>query len=505
MGTASATWNARIDTSKAQYGRFSVLICLNAEAEEASFDEFDAPPDDCPSSSWQFVPGPLASAFLILEPIASRDTSRPHGLHRGNVVILPEGQPRSVTLRGHELSMDGAPILIQIGLAEANEDFPCTMPGDHGPIPIPSDQSYFPQMADEEGDKRTTSTATIAFPAVSQEDVQSTGRKYDLCATGQGIEGDHYKKIGVAYVVSRPQLSQRWLVGPSKRDCDNGQPGDPQSIDVSGQGLKWEQDRIMIIPETNECGASPQSSKVSVWSASCSAAAESDLISFQPQQQNLTKSRHAETSSPNGRGRNPRDFITTSPSSTFPAVRQGERVRRSVATPLSASNQTNSLLQSHFCSKKCPDCKGEYCFCEGAIDAVRTWSDEGPDSDSDFFSSEEAICLDAPNAGRLCQTLGLDLCAGIVMHVSKPRAFLYGPSADFSPSDFFADANYNFFRHGSGSALSSPSDPPVEGAEEKTCEGATRLSFHNLDFSCQGNYKVRSMSKILNCFDQCIS
>jgi hypothetical protein len=255
-------------------------------------------------------------------------------------------------------------------------------------------------------------------------------------------------EIGTLAVTARPDLGVSYVVAP----------GVPTSLEVTGTGLDYLTDRVMVVDCTGVCGVSGPAEGV-IQPANAVAA-------------HVDRPDVPETDA----------LVEVPPNFTWATI-DGPTGSEGKYCPGNLVLSAGSLADKHRCYPKCyaDDCTGDDCFCggyEGGFDTAESSS----------------LCLDAAQCTDLCaQTDG---CTSVDVHSSKSRCFLNAGDCETLHADpdydvYFKESEIPARRTSArGRSLSAAQVRELVAGEDPGISWDELLRFDAVQFAAGGEFKL---------------
>jgi len=347
-------WTVTLTDAKASAGKYHVCYCMVADADQ---DDADALCD--PASPW--VPISSEESRYINIGLTDADLAPPTGYARGQRFSGRAGKTVTIDVAGTEL------------LAEADTSKTITLQA--GGCDTVSSALEFTSLDDQGVTTEGVYTdEVVKFSGGAPPDAGV----YALCLD---ITGGNYRKLGEFTVTDRIDLGWTYIFDPN---LDG-------SLEITGDGLDWKKDRMMIVPCTATCGLSSPASDAALLDGTANTLKASNQFVALNEEFDL-------------QGNETSGYIAQ-PSEMRTYVRRPSSYCR--AGNLHEEDVTADIW-AHSCHSKCatdPDIAG----CEG-------YSPEHDGADSSALCMSEVQCREA------CS--GLDVCFGIDMYKDTPRCYL---------------------------------------------------------------------------------
>jgi hypothetical protein len=354
----SATWTFNIDASTDSAGTYLVCFC---EADEGTAQGATAP---CSAAS-DWTPIASEGTNFLTVTLIDEDLEPPSGYFRGLRFSAMVGETTTVTIGGRNLDTEPSLLIAS----------DCNSGGD----------AFFPTSASASElvyDFVAPATAGIyevCMVNVTQH-VNNTNSSVELMTVYPGM----LTVVGSLAVTARVDLGWTYIFDPNVAG----------SLEISGRGLNWQKDRVLIADCSATCGyasavptavlqGTPSSLKVVN-----SFVALNDVLDLQYNE-------------------------TTSLSEPLPtSAMKFVRVKSSYCKGNNlAQADVKATVWANSCFSKCKDCSGPSCATECAGYSKNV---DGPDS--------QALCVSEEQCRSLCSST--QTCFGIDMYKYGPRCYL---------------------------------------------------------------------------------
>jgi hypothetical protein len=415
----SATWGLEILEGAGSAGKYLVCFC--------EVDESVAQGDEAAclaASPW--VPIASEDSLFLVVSLVEADLTPPSGLFRGQRWSARASDDITLKVGGRDLTAVDAER--QIAVAST-----CTeLDGVDGTVATEASSTALSFEIDAPSTAGVYSVCVLALPSnetnsTSKNGTNASNDTVTLSGTNPAI------KVGELTVTGRVDLGWTYIFDPN---VDG-------SLEISGKGLDWRKDRVMIADCSATCGhASPASDAALLDGEAATLKVSNSFIALNEEFDLLV------------------DETTSSaepvPSSLRTYVRRSSSYCRSGNM---GATELGAAIHAHQCYSKCSACQGSACDgCGGYAPEI-----DGPDS--------QALCMSEVACREACSSS--DLCYGIDMYKYKPRCYLNlhgdatnGCKAQYDESRLGVSAAYDFLAKDSTGVAQSLAYPDAVSTTE---------------------------------------